>query len=642
MPKVLPYGAWKSPITADLITGKSVSLNAVAADGPDIYWVESRPMEGGRYTIMRREPGGSITECTPPDFYVRTTVHEYGGGAFTVHDGTIYFANFGDQRLYRQRPGGKPEVLTPGEGYRYADLVFDRRRDRLICIREDHRGPGEAENTIVSVDCGGGDNGRTLVRGHDFYSSARLNPDGTQLAFLAWDHPNMPWDGCELLVAELSPDGQVGPARLVAGSRTESIFQPEWSPDGVLHFVAEFDAWWNLHRWIDGRIESLFPMEAEFGEPQWVFGLSTYDFVSASKILCSYWQNGTAHLAWLDTSTRQISAIETPYTDISDIRCGNGYAIFLAGSPLVPPSLVQIDTKTCELQVIVEAFEASIDQGYISLPESISYPAAGGQSAHGFFYPPQNRDFRAPAHELPPLIVISHGGPTAAASTTLRYTIQYWTSRGFAVFDANYGGSTGYGRDYRKRLNGNWGIVDVNDCCDGALFLARKNRVDRNRLAIRGGSAGGYTTLACLTFRNDVFRAGASYYGLSELERFVTDTHKFESRYLLSMIGPFPERRDLYIRRSPIHSIENLACPLILFQGDEDKIVPPSQSQMMFEAARAKGLPVAYLLFPGEQHGFRKAENIKRSLEAELYFYSRIFGFQLAEAIEPVVIENLR
>ena len=641
MSQEAPYGSWKSPITTDLITDQSISLVELAVDDQDIYWSESHPKEGGRYTIMQRTPDGKITERTPPEFYVRTTVHEYGGGAFTVVDGVIYFINFKDQHLYRQGIGQKPEVLTPASGYRYADLVFDRNRNRLICIREDHTGNDEAINTIVSINPNGGDNGKVIIEGNNFYSSARVSPDGTKLAYLTWNHPNMPWDGCELWVADLDREGMPLRLKLVAGSKTESIFQPEWSPDSVLHFVGEASGWWNLYRWDSNKIEALYPMEAEFGEPQWVFGMFTYAFLTPTKILCCYSQNGTWHLAWVESSAKRLDPIRTKYTDFSDIRGGKGFCVFLAGSPTQPISLIRMNSESSTLTTIRQAFEVKVDPEYVSIPIPVNFQTTGGQEAHAIYYPPKNKEFIAPQSERPPLMVISHGGPTSASGTTLRYTVQYWTSRGFAILDVNYGGSTGYGREYRQRLNGNWGVVDVDDCCNGALYLVEKGLADEKRLAIHGGSAGGYTTLACLTFRNDVFKAGASHYGLSELEVFVKDTHKFESRYLYSLIGPFPERKDLYFKRSPINFTKNLSCPIILFQGDEDKVVPPSQSQMMFEAVRTKELPVAYLIFKGEQHGLRKAENIKRSLEAELYFYSKIFHFDLSDPIEPVGIENL-
>jgi dipeptidyl aminopeptidase/acylaminoacyl peptidase len=633
------YGSWKSPITTDLITAKSISLSEVAISGQDIYWTESRPSEAGRCVIMRRAADGQVAECTPPDFYVRTTAHEYGGGSFTVEDDVIYFSNFKDQHLYRQSVGGRPEALTSVNEYYYADFILDKNRNRIICIREDHTVEGEAVNTIVSIDLNGEE--RILVEGNNFYSSARLSPDGKKLSYLTWNHPNMPWDGCELWLADVHADGALHDFKLIAGSGTESVFQPEWSPEGILHFVGETTGWWNFYRWNNDEAEALHPMEAEFGEPQWVFGMSTYGFVSPTKILCCYSQNSLWHLAYLDTASKKLMEVETSFTQIGDIRVGDGFAIFIAGSPTQPFTLIRMDTATGSMELIKQSFEVKVDAEYLSTATPITFPTTGGKEAYAIYYAPKNKDYAGLEGERPPLMVMSHGGPTSATVTALRYSTQYWTSRGFAVLDVNYGGSTGYGREYRQRLNGNWGIVDVDDCCNGALYLVEKGLADPNRLAIRGGSAGGYTTLACLTFRNEVFKAGASYYGISDLEVLEIDTHKFESRYSHSLVGPYPERKDLYFERSPIHFIQNLSCPIILFQGDEDKVVPPAQSQMMFEAVRDKELPVAYLLFEGEQHGFRKAENIKRSLEAEFYFYSKIFGFDPADKIEPVQIENL-
>ena len=638
--QIASYGSWKSPISTDLITAKTISLMELMVDGNDIYWIESHPLENGRCTIMRCTPDAKTMECIPSDFYARNTVHEYGGMAFTVSAGNIYFCNYNDQRIYLQKPGALPQAVTLNEGSRFADLVMDAKRNRLVCLREDHTGEGEAVNTIVSVDLNDKNNGDILVEGNNFYSSPRLSPDGTQLAYLTWNHPNMPWDGCELWVATLNEDGTVHHVDLIAGSATESVSQPEWSPDGVLHFVAETSGWWNLYRWKDGKTEALYPIEAEFAEPQWVFGMFIYDFVSPTKILCRYTQNGIWHLAWLDSDKKELVKTETPFTDIFDVRCGKDFAIFFGGSPIQPMTLVRMDINTEEMEFIKQAFEVTTDTEYFSAGKPISFPTTGGKNARAIYYAPKNKDYVALEGETPPLLVISHGGPTGSATTTLKYGIQYWTSRGFAVLDVNYGGSTGYGREYRQRLNGNWGIVDVDDCCNGAKYLVEQKLADPNRLAIRGGSAGGYTTLACLAFR-DVFKAGASHFGLSELEVFVKDTHKFESKYLFSLVGLYPERKDLYYERSPINHVQNINCPLILFQGDEDKIVPPSQSQMMFEAVRSRGIPVSYVLFEGEQHGFRKSDSIKRALEGELYFYSKIFKFELAEPAMPVEIENL-
>ena len=657
-PQVAPYGSWKSPITADLIVAGTVGLGGIALDGEDVYWTEGRPAEAGRNVIVRRTPDGKTTDVTPPPFNVRTRVHEYGGGAFTVRDGTIYFSNFADQRLYKQAPDTEPQPLTPafsplsqggsGGDRRYADAVIDSQRSRIICVCEDHTAGGhEPTNTLVSINLENGEDVQVLASGSDFYSSPRLSPDNSQLAWLSWNHPNMPWDGTQLWVAQLKEDGSLSEPQLVAGGVTESIFQPEWSPDGVLYFVSDRTGWWNFYRWQPDlgkggvwEVESLCEMEAEFGLPQWVFGMSTYAFESANRIICTYTQEGIWYLATLDTQTKQLDVIETPYTDISSVHAVPDRAVFIAGSATEPTAVVQMNLTNKQISVVKRSSELEIDPDYLSTPQSIAFPTENGLTAYAIFYPPKNKDYTAPDGEKPPLIVKSHGGPTAATSSAFNLKIQYWTSRGFAFVDVNYGGSTGYGREYRQRLNDNWGIVDVDDCANAAKYLAQQGLVDSERLAIAGGSAGGYTTLAALTFR-DVFKAGASYYGVSDLEILAKETHKFESRYLDGLIGPYPERKDLYEMRSPMHFTDQLSCPVIFFQGLEDKVVPPNQAEMMVEALKAKGLPVAYVAYEGEQHGFRRAENIKRTLEGELYFYSRIFGFELAEAIEPVPIHNL-
>jgi len=645
--QIAPYGSWKSPISADLIVAGTIGLGQIALDGGDVYWSEGRPFEAGRSAIVRRKPDGNIADVTPTPFNVRTRVHEYGGGAFTVQDGTIYFSNFADQRLYKQTPNSEPQPLTPVANRRYADTAIDRQRGRLICVCEDHTDGGEPVNTVVSIDLHKSEDVQVLVSGSDFYSSPRLSPDNSQLAWLSWNHPNMPWDGTQLWVAQINADGSLGEAECIAGGVNESVFQPEWSPDGVLYFVSDRTGWWNLYRWLPaqsegglGGVESLYAMDAEFGLPHWVFGMSTYGFESASRIICTYTQKGSWYLASLDLQTKQLEVIETPYTDISSLQVASGKAAFIAGSATEPTAIVQMDLLTQQIEVLRRSSELEIDTRYLSTPQTIAFPTENNLTAYAFFYPPQNKDYTAPGGDKPPLLVKSHGGPTASASSTFNLKIQYWTSRGFAFLDVNYGGSTGYGREYRQRLNKQWGIVDVDDCVNGAKYLAESGLVDSQRLAIAGGSAGGYTTLCALTFR-DVFKAGASHYGVSDLEALATDTHKFESRYLDKLIGPYPDRKDLYEARSPIHFTDQLSCPAIFFQGLEDKIVPPNQAEMMVEALKAKGLPVAYVAFEGEQHGFRRAENIKRALDGEFYFYSRIFDFELAEAVEPVAIENL-
>ncbi|MDP6402136.1 MAG: S9 family peptidase [SAR202 cluster bacterium] len=641
--RVAPYGSWRSPITSDLIVSDAVRLSQVTPHGGDVYWIEGRPQERGRNVLVRRAPDGRTVDVTPPLFNVRTRVHEYGGASFVLSGRTVFFSNFQDQRIYRQDLDGQPEPITPETDLRYADAVIDRRRDRMVCVREDHTAEGrEAVNTLVAIDLDRGGPGEVLVSGKDFYSSPRLSPNGSTLAWIEWRHPNMPWDTTELWAGELDAAGAVTRKQLVAGGDDESVLQPLWSPDGVLHFVSDRTGWWNLYRWRDGEAGPLCEMEAEFGGPQWVLGAPQYAFESARRIICAYTAQGGWRLAALDTVTGRIDPIDTPFSDMSrgGVRVHDGQAFLGAGSPTEFFSVLKVQLTTGRTEVLRRTNEVGVDEKYLSGPEAIEFPTEGGLTAHAFFYPPENSDYKAPPGEKPPLLVISHGGPTGAASTSLDLSVQYWTSRGVAVLDVNYGGSTGYGTAYRRRLNGNWGVVDVDDCVNGALFLVDQGRVDGDRLAIKGGSAGGYTTLSALTFRN-VFKAGASYYGISDLEALARDTHKFESRYLDTMIGPYPERRDLYLQRSPIHHTDGLSCPIILFQGLEDKVVPPNQAEEMLEALRRKGLTVAYVPFEGEQHGFRRAESIKRSLDGELYFYSRVFGFELGDPVKPVPIENL-
>ena len=614
-----PYGSWPSPLTASRVTAGALRLDHVQLDGEDVYWVEGRASEGGRYVIVRRTADGAIIDVTPTVFNVRTRVHEYGGAAYTVDRGTIYFANFADQRIYRQRPGAVPEPITAEGGF-YADFRVDRTRDRLISVREDHSKAGEAINTIVAI--GGGET--VLVSGADFYSDPIVSPDGASLAWLQWHHPNMPWDGTELCVARVETDGTLGPARTIAGGATESIFQPEWSPDGTLYFVSDRSGWWNLHRLLNGEVEVVHAMAVEFGKPQWTFSMVTYAFMSAERIAATYTQGGRWQLALIDTRSRTCTPVPLLVQPLESIHATADAIYFIGGSATEANAITRLALADRSTEVLRSASAERIEPAWISVPEAITFTAAG-RDVHAFYYPPVNPAVTAPAGERPPLLVLTHGGPTGASSDVLDSKVQFWTSRGFAVLDINYSGSTGYGRAYRERLNGQWGIADVTDAVGGAEAMVAAGKADPARLAIRGGSAGGYTTLAALTF-HQVFKAGASYYGISDLEVLQQDTHKFESRYNESLIGPYPAAREVYVARSPIHFTDRLSCPIILFQGLDDKVVPPNQSEMMAAAVRKKGLKVKYVTFEGEQHGFRKAENIIRALEEELAFYRDVFG----------------
>jgi dipeptidyl aminopeptidase/acylaminoacyl peptidase len=638
--KIAPYGSWASPIDARQIAEGTLSLGDVRLGESSVYWIEHRPAEGGRYLVVERPDGGEPVDRAGREYNARTRVHEYGGAPYLPIGEAVVFAHFVDQRLYRVEAGGEPVPITPAAGLRYADMVHDARRDRIVCIREDHRGEGEAVNTVAAVPLAGGDQ-QVLVGANDFYASPRISPDGKQLAYLTWNHPDMPWDAAELRTAPIRDDGSLGEPTHVAGGEGVSIVQPEWSPDGTLHFISDRTDWWNLYRLRDdGRAEALTQLEAEFAAPLWRFGGATYGFVESGEIVCAFAQRGRWRLARLDVASRRLEPIDTPYTYISCVHVRGGRAAFVGGSSTRPTAVVTMDVRTGRCEELRRATETEIDAGYLSAPEAVEFPTTGGRGAFGLYYAPQNIDYAAPADEKPPLVVMAHGGPTSATATAQRLGIQYYTSRGIAVLDVDYGGSTGYGRAYRQRLCGQWGIVDVDDCCNGAGWLAEAGKVDGRRLAITGGSAGGYTTLACLAFR-DVFAAGSSHFGVSDCEALAVETHKFESRYLDGLIGPYPQRRDLYVERSPIHHVDSLSCPVIFFQGLEDKIVPPNQARRMADALRAKGIPLALIEFEGEQHGFRQADTVRKALEAELYFFSRIFGFDPAGEIEAVEIENL-
>jgi dipeptidyl aminopeptidase/acylaminoacyl peptidase len=635
---VAPYGAWRSPITSQFVISSVVSVGTVIPSDDRLYWIEGRPEEGGRQVVVAYREGRA-EDVLPPPFNARTRVHEYGGRNVVVDGGRVYFSNFVDQRIYVVDADDKtPRAVTSEGPRRYADTVVDHRRNRLLCVCEDHSRNGEARNYIAAVALEDGVV-EALAEGHDFYSNPRVSPDGSELVFLTWDHPNMPWDGTRLWRADIRDDGSLANVERVAGGDTESIFQPEWSPTGELFFASDRSGWWNIYQQGDEGARCVREENVEYGRPQWAFGARTYAFLDAETIVCVKEHEGRDSLGRLDVASGEFEPIDTPYAQMSAPNVSAEKLYFVGSHPTQFAELVELDIATGERRILKRSSDKPLDSRYLSVPEPVSFPTTVGH-AYGYFYAPKNPDFEAPPDERPPLLVTTHGGPTGATGIGYNARIQYYASRGWAVLDVNYRGSTGYGRAYRDLLKDQWGIADVEDCVAGIRYLASRDLIDADRVAIRGGSAGGFTTLAALTF-TDAFAAGASHYGIGDLEALARDTHKFESRYLDGMIGPYPEAKEIYDARSPIHHIEQLSCPVIFFQGLEDKVVPPNQAEAMVEVLRAKGIPVAYVAFEGEQHGFRKAENIIRAIDGEYFFFARIFGFEPADALEPVRIENL-
>lgn len=679
--RIGPYGSWASPLDAASAAGLTLSLGEVWFDQGAWYWLEGRPHEQGRQVVVRYSGDDAPVDVTPSNVNVRTRVHEYGGGAYAVRDGVICFSNFADGRVYRLVAGDASEALTPPGPQRYADLQFDPRRRRIIAVNEDHspppvadtsRPPGngptpggggstaterqrapEPMNRLVAIDLEPSMKGgtpRILVSGSDFYASPRVSPDGNHLAWLSWNHPHMPWDSAELWLARFDDDGGLTDVRQIAGGATESVAQPEWSPDGRLYFAWDRSGWWNLYRIRvqtanaaagggTGATEQLTSLHAEFGRPHWTFGTRTYGFLGEGTIAAAVRESGTDRLVRIDIATGEIRDWTTTYAEIDDVCVGNDHVALVAGNATEPISVVVLSATAAERKVLRRASTAVIDPAYVSMPKGVEFPTADGSVGHAVFYPPRNRDVAGPDGERPPLIVRVHGGPIGSSLRSLNLAIQFFTMRGFAVVDVDYAGTTGYGRAYRERLHEQWGLADLDDCVAAALMLAEQGVVDGKKMAIRGGSAGGYTTLCALAFR-DTFAAGASLYGIADLELLASDTHKFEAHSMDWLVGPYPATRARYRERSPLHAADRISAPLLILQGLDDLVVPPNQAQAIADALERRGIPHAYVAFEGEDHGFRRAENLQRALEAELSFYAQILDIPLDDSIEPIGISH--
>jgi dipeptidyl aminopeptidase/acylaminoacyl peptidase len=639
---VAPFGSWASPFKIERLTDRVVFLSEARGIDGVRWWVEGRPDEGGRQVLVRRALDGTLTRLTPEGFNARSRVHEYGGAAVLISGDLIVVSDFATGRLNRVVAPERLEPLTPEKAWRYADAIHDPAHNRLIAVREDHEeamvaSHGEWNNDLVAIDLATGAVS-ALAEGSDFYAAPRLSPDGSTLAWLEWHHPNLPWDGTELHVASIGADGSLGPSKIVAGSKTDWIAQPRWSPDGILHFVAEPSGWMNLFRIVDGQAEAITSFEAEFAGPDWQFGYATYEFMGDGTILAIARSAGRDQLMKVD-GDGEVSPVDLPYTEMSGLSIDGDRVVLRAAGPASPAAVIELD-RDGNVTVLRQATPNLPEREDVSIAQHIEFPTTGGRTAFGNYYPPTNRSFVAPPGELPPLIVTSHGGPTSAAFSGFATGVQLFTSRGYAVLDVDYGGSTGYGKEYRKRLEGQWGIVDVDDCVAGAKYLTEQGLVDGERLAIRGGSASGFTTLAALAF-TDVFDAGCTYFGIGDLRAFVKDTHKFESRYFENLVGPWPEAKQVYLDRSPSLHAEDIKAPVLVQQGEEDKVVPQSEADRIVDALFERRVPHTYLLYPGEDHGFRGHDAIIRSFGAELSFYAQVFGFEPADDIEPLEIEFL-
>ena len=629
-----PCGTWESPITSEMLVGGAVRLGEIVVDGDDVWWAETRPDEGGRTVLVRNG-----TDQTDQNINVRTLVHEYGGSAWRVRNGVLVYSQYSDQRLYRLDKLGNSIPLTPEpeiqQSYRYADGRITNNENWYVCVRELHASSAEEpSNEIVAVPLDGSQQIKVLVSGPDFVSSPRVSKEGDQIAWVQWNHPNMPWDDTQLCIASL--DEMLLSNQKVIKSQAESFFQPEWDGQGNLHVVSDRNNWWNLFRVDQSTNEidltALTNIEAEIGLPQWVFGQSRYAFVG-DQIWFVYRKAGIDRLAILSLDG-QFERIEIDATEIESVVNYQDGIVATVSSWKAESSVMSITREG--IRPLSKIRDLNIDESWFPIPQTFTYQTSDSEEAHALFYPPTNPEYEINEKEKPPLIVLAHGGPTAAARRQLQLAITYWTSRGFGVADVDYRGSTGYGRAFRNRLHDSWGLADVEDCVAVAKYLVAQKKVDKNKLAIKGGSAGGFTVLAALTF-HDTFTAGASRYGIADLAILAKDTHKFESRYLDRLVGEWPEDEETYRQRSPIHHIEQLSTPMVILQGSEDPIVPPNQAHLMAQKLKENDIPHALIEFSDEGHGFRKAPNIKKAIESELAFFAHIFGFEPFDDLQKIL-----
>jgi dipeptidyl aminopeptidase/acylaminoacyl peptidase len=642
-PVVKRYGAWQSALTAEGLADSQVRFENLRSVEGELYWTQNVPIAGGAHGVFRLGADGAAIAVVPATRNVRTRVHEYGAAPYLIVGESAYYTQFADQRLQRLAPGADPEVLTP-QGYRYADGVPLRAADGavtdLIFVREDHTDPRTVRNALVRIRLPAGGAGDTLYADSDFVAYPRVSPDGRRLAFIAWNHPHMPWDATTLMVADIG-ESRLNGAVAVAGGPSESVLEPQWDGDGTLYFISDRSGFWNLYAWDGAAARPVYPRAAEFASPLWQLGQANYALLGNCRALARFGEDGIDRLAVIDLRRRTAQVLELPYVQFDQLtRIDADHVALVAGSACAPQAIVRINASSGRCDTLRPAGGALLAPAAISVAVPIEFPVTPERRAHGFYYAPLNPAFRGPADELPPLLTLVHGGPTTQATPAYSPAVQYWTSRGFAVVDVNYGGSSGFGRIYRRELEGNWGVVDVADVIAAAQYLSSTGQADPLRTAIRGGSAGGFTVLLALC-TSDVFRAGADYYGISDMTALANDTHKFESRYLDSLIGPLPQAQAIYDSRSPLRHLDGFKVPLLVLQGADDPVVPPNQSELIVNALRARHAPVAYVLFDGEGHGFRKPQNVIRSLQSELSFYGQVFGFTPADELPPLPIENL-